>query len=182
MDLLEQAFLGLFSLSLLSCYFLLWEDGWTDEWMDRWFVCHWRCPRAVPLWQRVAQMVAQGWRSEYQMACHNRSRWTQALGLFLLLNRLRINSEKGRGVKKQRGKLRGGREGRQQPAYRVRKVKEKDVEEMWECEKGHVINKSIKLTFHLPTFCVLRSKKSTSCIFKRYPTSHLLSQVTKSDA
>lgn len=129
----------------------------------------------------------KGWHRWWPRAGVQSTKWHAITGpdglrlsvLFLLLNRRWINSEKGRGVKKQREKLRGGREERQQPAYKVRKVKEKDVEEMWECEKGNVINKSIKLTFHLPTFWVLRSKKSTSCIFKRDTMSHLQSQITK---
>lgn len=48
--------------------------------------------------------------------------------LFLLLNRWWINSQKGRGVKKQRETLWGRRAERQQPTYNVGKVKKK---KMW---------------------------------------------------
>lgn len=69
------------------------------------------------------------------------------------------------------------REGTETTAYNVRKKKKGDVEKKWECEKANKTNKLTKLTFHPPMFCVLLSKKFTSCTFK--PTSQLQSWITK---
>lgn len=82
--------LGLFSISS-SLNISFFEK--MDEWMDG----------CVPLLMPQSSTTltkngtdggpGAGWHSGYQMACHNRSRWTQALILFLLVNRW-INSKK----------------------------------------------------------------------------------------
>lgn len=95
------------------------DDGWTDGEM---VVCHWRCPIAVPLWKRMAQMAAQGWPAfrvpngmpqQVQMD-------SDSLVVFLPLNRCWINSEKRQRTKEIKRKLWGRRAKRQQLAYNVR--------------------------------------------------------------